>query len=193
MGKAIETLLLRSRYGVLSRVRIWFYRSLGMRIGKGCRLESVRIRRPAQIVLGEYNAFTEGCWLWPIDEESANPRIRIGDSNYFNRDVMIDACGSVEVGSHNMFGPGVYITDSNHTMSGDQWVCAAPMQRGRTVIGNGCWIGARAVILKDVKLGDRCLVAAGAVVTKSFPPGSVIAGVPAALLREQCIPAGSLS
>jgi len=39
------------------------------------------------------------------------------------------------------------------------------------------------VILKNVILGDRCVVGAGAVVTKTFPTGSVVAGVPARLLR----------
>src|SRR5689334_14652421 len=116
MRHLIETLLLRWRYGLQSRFRIWFYRRLGMRIGRGCRFESIRVRRPAHIVLGEYNALTEGCWLWPIDENSTATRIRIGDCNYFNRGVMIDACGSIEIGSHNMFGPEVYITDSNHVM-----------------------------------------------------------------------------
>lgn len=49
-------------------------------------------------------------------------------------------------------------------------------------LGNRCWIGAKAVILKDVELGDSCVVGAGAVVTKSFPAGSVIVGVPARIL-----------
>jgi acetyltransferase-like isoleucine patch superfamily enzyme len=92
---------------------------------------------------------------------------------------MIDACGFVEIGDHNMFGPGVYVADSNHTMAPGKRLADNPMNIGNVVIGNGCWIGARAIILKDVILGDRCVVAAGAVVTKSFPPGSVIAGVPA--------------
>jgi len=59
------------------------------------------------------------------------------------------------------------------------------MERGKVCIGNGCWIGAKAVILKDVILGDRCVVGAGAVVTRSFAAGSVIAGVPARLIRTQ--------
>lgn len=180
----LDSLLFRSRYGLESRFRVWFYRRLGMKIGRGCRFEAIRVRRPRQIAMGDFNALTEGCWLWPIDEESVAIRIRIGAYNYFNRDVMLDACGSIEVGSHNMFGPGVYITDSNHTMPSDGWVGDAPMQRGRTTIGNGCWIGAHAVILKDVELGDRCVVAAGAIVTKSFPAGSVIGGVPAVPLKR---------
>ena len=57
------------------------------------------------------------------------------------------------------------------------------MDAGKVIIGNYCWIGAKAIILKDVVLGDHCVVAAGSVVTKSFPAGSVIAGVPAKLIR----------
>jgi acetyltransferase-like isoleucine patch superfamily enzyme len=97
---------------------------------------------------------------------------------------MIDACNFVGIGSDNMFGPGVYITDSNHTLSSGQRFADGPMDLGKVLIGNGCWIGAKAIILKDVTLGDCCVVAAGAVVTRSFPSGSVVAGVPARLLKS---------
>ena len=97
---------------------------------------------------------------------------------------MIDACGFIEIGNNNMFGPDIYITDSNHSFGNGVSPAAQPMQRGKVKIGNHCWIGAKAVILKDVELGDYCVVAAGAVVTKSFPAGSVIAGVPAKLIEN---------
>lgn len=181
----LERILFKARYGVSSRLRIGLYQALGMRIGERCRLEAVRVRRPGQIDIGSHNAFTEGCWLWPDDSPADGVRIQIGDYNYFNRDVMIDACGRIEIGHHNMFGPGVYITDSNHTLIPGQWVQDCPMERGRVVIGNGCWLGARAVILKDVVLGDRCVVAAGAVVTKSVEPGAIVAGVPARPLKSR--------
>jgi acetyltransferase-like isoleucine patch superfamily enzyme len=83
-----------------------------------------------------------------------------------------------------MFGPDIYITDSNHTFGIGISPSNEPMQKGEVKIGNHCWIGAKAVILKDVVLGDYCVVAAGAVVTKSFPKGSVIGGVPAKLLKQ---------
>ena len=150
-----------------------------MEIGRGCRIERIRVRRPKQIEIGALNALTEGTWLWPLDEDQEGIRIRIGDCNYFNRDVMIDATNRIEIGNHNMFGPGVYITDGNHTLVPGRWVHECPMESGRVTIGDGCWIGARAVILKDVSLGDRCVVGAGAVVTRSFASGSIIAGVPA--------------
>jgi len=53
------------------------------------------------------------------------------------------------------------------------------------MIGKRCWIGANATILPGVKLGDGVIVAAGSVVNKSFPSGSVIAGVPAKLIKRQ--------
>ena len=181
----IEAILLKSSRGLASRIRLATYRALGMKQGVRNRMEGGgRCRRLTQIEIGSWNAFSQGTWLWPKDSDCESIRIRIGNGNYFNRNLMIDACGYIEIGDHNMFGPGVYITDSNHKLLPGRWVGECPMESGKTVIGNGCWVGARAVILKDVTLGDRCVVAAGAVVTKSFPAGSVVAGVPARLLRS---------
>ena len=181
----IETLLLRTSYGLMSRLRILLYRMLGMRIGARCRLERIRVRRPKQIRLGRFNAITEGSWLWPNDLAFDGVRIDIGEYNYFNRDVFIDACGLVKIGNHNMIGPGTYITDSNHTTLPGRWVGECPMKIGTVVIGNGCWIGTKAVILSNVNLGDRCIVAAGSIVAQSFPAGSVIGGNPARLIRRE--------
>ena len=141
------------------------------------------MRRCSQIEIGSYNSFTEGCWLWPNNQDYEGVRIRIGNRNYFNRNLMIDACGLVEIGNQNMFGPDIYITDSNHTFGSGLTPNEQPMDVGRVKIGNCCWIGAKVVILKDVELGDGCVVGAGAVVTRSVAPGSVVAGVPA-----QCLP-----
>jgi len=59
----------------------------------------------------------------------------------------------------------------------------APMKKGKIKIANYCWVGAKAIILSDVELGDYCVVAAGAVVTRSFPAGSVVAGCPARIMK----------
>jgi acetyltransferase-like isoleucine patch superfamily enzyme len=169
--------------GVASRVRLFAYRCLGLTAGRLNRMEAARCRRLSNIVIGDYNAFTAGCWLWPLNSDFQGTRIRIGSNNYFNRNVMIDACGYVEIGDNNMFGPEVYITDSNHRFGLGVSPASQAMSEGKVKIGSHCWIGAKAVILKDVELGDYCTVAAGAVVTRSFPAASVVAGVPARLLR----------
>ena len=148
--------------------------------GVGNRMEGKgRARRCKQIVIGDYNAFTEGCWLWPDDSDHGGVRIRIGNSNYFNRNVMIDACGLVEIGNQNMVGPDVYITDSDHVFGKGLVPGAQPMERGAVFIGNRCWIGAKAVLLKGARLEDGCVVAAGAVVNRTVEAGQVVGGVPA--------------
>lgn len=179
-----ESICLRIPRGFVSRIRLVLYRRLlGMKQGIHNRMEGGgRCRRLSQIEIGSYNAFTQGCWLWPEDTVYPGIRIRIGNGNYFNRNLMIDACGLVEIGDDNMFGPDVYITDSNHSYGREVSPKHSTMQVGRVRIGNRCWIGAKAVILKDVELGDGCVVGAGAVVTRSFPAASVVAGVPANLL-----------
>jgi acetyltransferase-like isoleucine patch superfamily enzyme len=178
--RGLEPLVLRIPRGAMSRLRLLVYRVLGMRQGKKNRMEGGgRVRRCNQIAIGDNNAFAQGCWLWPEDADFAGIRIRIGSSNYFNRNVMIDACGSVEVGDHNMFGPDVYVTDSNHQFGHGANPGERPMDRGNVRIGNGCWIGAKAIILKGARLGNGCVVAAGAVVTRSVDAGQVVAGVPA--------------
>ena len=179
----LEPLILRVPRGAASRLRLLMYRLLGMKMGMRNRMEGGgRVRRCSQIELGSYNAFTQGAWLWPNDVDYDGIRIRIGNRNYFNRNVMIDACGLIEIGDQNMFGPDVYITDSNHRFDSGLAPNEQPMDVGKVKIGNRCWIGAKAVILKDVELGDGCVVGAGAVVTKSVSPGAVVAGVPAKML-----------
>ena len=101
----------------------------------------------------------------------------------FNRNLYIDACGYIEIGNGCMVGPDVYISDSNHQYEYGKSSRNLPMDIGKVIIGNNCWIGAKAIILKDVELGDNCIVAAGAVVTKSFPSGSIVGGIPAKLLK----------
>lgn len=180
-----EALILKSTRGTASRIRILFYRILGLEAGNGNRIEGGgRFRRLSQIKIGNHNAFTQGCWLWPEDTDHEGIRIQIGSRNYFNRNVMIDACGSVTIGDENMFGPDVYITDSNHTWGPGKSPGREPMKRGRVVIGNRCWIGAKAVILSGVELGDGCVVGASAVVTRSVATGIAVAGVPARPLKR---------
>ena len=90
----------------------------------------------------------------------------------------IQGGNGVYIGDDTIFAPGVKIISANHARGGNQYWESAPPIR----IGKRCWIATNAVILPGVELGDDCIVGAGAVVTKSFPGGSVIGGVPAKLL-----------
>ena len=65
-----------------------------------------------------------------------------------------------------------------------------PHRQAPITIGDGCWIGARAIILPGVTLGRRVLVAAGAVVTRDVPDDSLVAGNPARVVRSLEYPPG---
>ena len=54
------------------------------------------------------------------------------------------------------------------------------------IIGNDVWVGCNAVICRGVNVGDGAVIAAGAVVTKDVPPYSIVAGVPAKVIKKRC-------
>lgn len=93
----------------------------------------------------------------------------------------LQANNGIFIGSDTMFAPNVKIISANHDPKAgtNSWHDEEPVR-----IGRRCWLGANAVILPRVTLGDDCIVGAGAVVTKSFPDGSVVAGVPAKLIKK---------
>lgn len=93
----------------------------------------------------------------------------------------VQGINGVQIGDDTIFAPGVKIISANHEPRDlCRWVKARPL-----VIGARCWIGANAVILPGVELGDNVVVGAGAVVTRSFPQASTIAGVPARVIPRQ--------
>ncbi len=91
----------------------------------------------------------------------------------------VQGWNGVEIGKGTIFAPGVKIISANHVLEDYERSEDSPAIR----IGKDCWVGANAVILPGVELGDRVVVGAGAVVTKSFAAGSVVAGVPATVIK----------
>jgi len=93
----------------------------------------------------------------------------------------ICAASSITIGEGTLIGTGVLIFDNDiHRPVGEFGMEDAARETAKPIsIGRGCFIGARAIILKGVTIGDRSAVAAGAVVTRNVPPGMVAFGNPA--------------
>jgi len=93
----------------------------------------------------------------------------------------IQGINKIYIGDNTIFAPGVKMISANHDKNDVN-------KHDKTInpikIGKNCWIGANAVVLPGVELGDNVVVAAGAVVTKSFSEGVIIAGVPAKIISE---------
>lgn len=117
--------------------------------------------------------------------------IEVGDDVFIAPGASFSAAISrIRIGSKVMFGPGVIIRGGNHNTSVVGAYMAdvhekLPGDDEDVVIEDDVWVGAGAIILKGVRISRGSIVAAGAVVTKSFPPYSIIGGVPARLIRPR--------
>lgn len=108
--------------------------------------------------------------------------IHVGDDFLANYHVTILDIREVRIGHHVMIGPNVLICTVNHPLTPNgrrhHLGIAKPIE-----IGNDVWIGGNAIVLPGVKIGNNVVVAAGAVVTKDVPDNSLVAGVPAHVIR----------
>lgn len=128
---------------------------------------------------GHFNAFVHG----PISI-GLKKNVKIGQRCSVNRGVIIQGHTSIVVGDDVVLSPNVMILDAGLDF-------LALVDRGvrvhsgeGIVIGARCWLGAGAIVLPGVKLGNNVLVAAGSVVTRSFESNVVIAGNPARIIRS---------
>lgn len=104
-----------------------------------------------------------------------------------HRCIFQSAHGLINIGNHVMFGPEVHIHGGNHRIDVvgvymDE-VKKMPNSDGTVFIDDDVWIGAKAIILKNVTIGKGAVVGAGSVVTKNVPPYAVVAGNPAKIIK----------
>ena len=93
--------------------------------------------------------------------------------------------GPVEIGSHVNLAQGITVTALNHNFDdSEKRIDEQGVSTNPVTIEDDVWIGANAVILPGVTIGNHCVVAAGAVVTKDVPPHSLVAGVPAKVIKQ---------
>lgn len=150
--------------------------------------------------IGKRVLVDRGVSLFLIDNATA----RLGDRVHLDREVELQVRGGsvligpgtglnafsrivaferIEIGARCAIGQFVSILDHDHTYGTDGRLVGYVTQPIR--IGDDVWIGDKATILKGVTIGNGAIVAAGAVVAKDVPAGSVVAGVPARIVRSR--------
>lgn len=108
-----------------------------------------------------------------------NAKLTIG-SGYMNMNSKIHCFNEINIGEDVIISENVIIRDSDgHDILYEKHKKSIPIN-----IGNHVWIGLNAIILKGVTIGDGAIIAAGAVVTKDVPSKSLVAGVPARIIKE---------
>lgn len=91
--------------------------------------------------------------------------------------------GRIHVGARTTFGPDCFVTAADYGLSADLKITDQDMIERDIIIGEDCWIGARAIITAGVSIGEGAVIGAGSVVTRDIPPGAIAAGVPARVIR----------
>lgn len=116
---------------------------------------------------------------------------RIGRDCFMGFNFTVQDDARVTIGDNCDFGPNVTVVTPLHPMlpgerrgivceDGEtRYLCYAKP----VTIGNDCWFGANVTVCPGVSIGDNCVIGAGSVVTRSIPPGSFAAGVPARVIR----------
>ena len=121
-----------------------------------------------------------------------SPKIIIKDNVTLNDYVHIGATNYVEIGNNVLVASKVYISDHNHGVYSGSIQSSpdtSPAERYLTrdmsvIVGDNVWIGESVSILPGVKIGYGSIIGAHSVVTKSVPAYTVVAGVPAKVIKR---------
>lgn len=112
--------------------------------------------------------------------------IKIGNNVGLGTHGFFGCAGGVEIGDNTIFGNYVSVHSENHNYSRrDIPIRLQGVNRKGIKIGKDCWIGAKVTILDGSEIGDGCVVAAGSVVRGCIPPYSIIAGIPAKVIKSR--------
>lgn len=149
------------RYRLLNAVKAAFLRLVGAEVGR-------------RVV------FYPGVWIAP------GRTLRLGDDVDLAAGVLITTGGGVTIGDRTLVGYRAQLLSANHVVpAGRGRIFDSGHERKPVVIGADAWIGAAAIILPGVTVGEGAVVAAGSVVTRDVPPYTIVAGVPARVVRER--------
>ncbi len=110
-------------------------------------------------------------------------RLAIGEGCWINIGCMFDLGATITLGDRVGLGHQVLLLTTSHVVG------PAERRSGTSTfapihIGDGAWVGARVVILPGITVGPGAVIASGAVVTKDVPPHTMVAGVPAKVIRQ---------
>ncbi|TAH09076.1 MAG: acyltransferase [Sphingobacteriia bacterium] len=110
--------------------------------------------------------------------------LKIGNNSSIGPFAYIGCSGYIEIGNNVIMGPRVGIFAENHHFNNlNIPIREQGVERSFVKINDDCWIASNVVILAGVTIGEGCVIASGSVVTRDIPAFSVVAGVPAKVIK----------
>lgn len=144
----------------------------GVVFGNRCTVGRFATIRPTNVLVNE-----------------AGEGLKLGNNSNIGPYSFIGCSGYIELGNNVMMGPRVSLLAENHNFDRtDIPMKEQGVTRGTIVIEDDCWLGATCSVLSNVRIGRGSIVATGAVVTKDVPPYSIVAGVPAKVIKSRMAP-----
>lgn len=116
------------------------------------------------------------------------PRLIFGSNVSIMDNCQFSCADEIIVGNGVLFGSNVFVTDNFHGKGDRKELDTAPIKRnlyikGKVSIGDNVWIGRNVCIMPNVSIGNSAIIGANSVVTKNIPAYSIVAGVPAKVIR----------
>ena len=116
--------------------------------------------------------------LTPMEVDYGH-QLKIGERVFINHSLCVSASAGIEIEDGVQIAPQVTILTVNHDLKNKVIVKCSPVY-----IKKNAWIGARAIILPGVTIGENAVVGAGSVVTKDVPSNTVVVGNSAKIIKE---------
>lgn len=160
----------------------WYFRGAQHRGEKVRVWGRAKIDKPANMRIGSRVRIIST--ITPIEMFArTGALLEIGDNTFINYGCSISATDLVRIGRDCSIGTYVMIMDNHfHSLEPEKRNVQPPSEP--IIIGDNVWLGARAIVLAGVTIGDGSVVAAGSVVTKDVPPRTLVGGVPAREIRK---------
>lgn len=108
-------------------------------------------------------------------------RLEVGNCSWIGEGVWIDNLVHVRIGSNACISQGAYLLTGNHDYRDPRF----GLMTGEIHVGDGAWVGARAVVCPGVRLGQEAMLVAGSVLSSEALPGGIYRGNPAAWVRSR--------
>ena len=117
-----------------------------------------------------------GCFFFSAE-------VSLGDWSLINHGCYFDSRDRITIGANCSLAMQVMLCTSTHEL-GDELRRAGRYRTGPVSVGDGCWVGTRAIVLPGVTVGPGCVIGAGAVVVEDTAANGLYVGAPARRVRE---------
>lgn len=148
------------------------------------RTRPTELKKREEMLREMFAEIGEGCYIEPpLHANWGGKHVHFGKNVYCNFNLTLVDDTHIYVGDYTMFAPNVVVATAGHPILPE--LRERAFQYNMPVhIGRNCWIGAGALIMPGVSIGDNTVIGAGSVVTRDIPSNVVAVGNPCKVMRE---------